>query len=373
MLVILALTFFFYGLVPVIGAFASRRGWRRFRRRFDSLQLKPLLDYRLYRQAGGEPVCRFSGGFESLTDEHILWLHGEDLTVPVSLANAHIYVMPMDEQPTGGQPTVEQPVGTEIPERIRWGRISTLSTGAKVFVGGCLALQDGRRIFVSSPENPLLVIFYDGPERDFARQTIKAGRHRNEYWNTITPYSLILGAFSLLLFALSFLPRPAFSLTALTAFIALFTPLMPFIPPGLLFTILYQRLWAQARLFRSYRDLARLPLKYLSGGENYGCVSLGDLNQIFFEKQIPFIIPGGKKSKDGWFVFGVLSAEGELPAEPQDPFAIYGALPGNPEVLARHYTLLAYFFEIIAWLILLTGIGINIYFIQMIVSLLGNF
>ncbi|GHU75411.1 hypothetical protein FACS189461_1650 [Spirochaetia bacterium] len=302
---ILALTAFFYGLVPLTGALVSRRGWRRFRRRFSFLQSRPLLDYRLYRQAGGELVCRFSGGFESLTEEHILWLHGEDLTVPVSLAGAHIYVVP----------AVGEPAETGSPERIRWGRLSTLSAGAKVFAGGSLTLQGGRRIFASTPENPLLVIFYDGPERDFVRQTIQAGPRRNEYWNAITPYGLILGAFSLLLYALSFLSRPAFSLTVLTAFIAIFTPLMPLIPPGLLFTILYQRLWTQARRFRSYRDLALLPPKDRSGGES----------------------------------------------------------PAGPEVLARHYTLRAYTLEIIAWLILLAGIGINVYFIQMIVFLLGNF
>lgn len=380
----MGLVVFWSGLVPVGGAFFSRHSWRLFRRRFNSLLLKPFLDYgTCQRVQEAEPVFRFSGGFESLTGAHTLWLQSEDLSIPVDLEGAHIYLIPSVESPgeapfKGDFSGFFEP-GEEAPERIRWNRLSSLTTGTKVFVGGALALRDRRRIFVATRETPLMVIFYEGPDRSFSARAIQAGRHRNEYWNTLTPYSLILGAFSQLMMALAFLPRPAFRLTALTAFIALFIPLLPLIPPGLLFTILYRHLWERARLFRACRDLARLPLNYLppeeklAGGESYGAIQVEALPPAFFEQRIPFIIPGSLRppfrGKEGWYVFGAVDGEG-LPREPQDPFAIYGALPGSPEVLARSYSLQALILELLSWLILLAGLGLNLFFIQMIVSLL---
>ncbi|GHT52880.1 hypothetical protein FACS1894106_2550 [Spirochaetia bacterium] len=361
------------------GGLVSRRSWRVFRRRFDDLRLRPLLDYGIYSRretsAGTESrgeggIYRFIGGFESVTDGHTLWIRSDSLTIPVALAGAQTYLLPMQEG--GFLPGAFDP-GEEAPERIRWDRVSTLTEGAKVFVGGALALRNNRWTFVSTPEAPLLVIFYDGPDRSLAIRTIRAGRHRNEYWNSITPYALVLGALSLIFIAVSFLPRPAFRLIAITAFIAIFIPLFPMVPPGLLFTVMYRRLWWRARIFRAYRDLVRLPLKYfkpgekearLPDGEKYGFVRNDSADGI------PLLIPEAEKRKKAeWYIFGALppdSATG-LPREPLDSFATFGALPGDPDVLARHYTRNAYGFEIISWLLLLAGIGLNAFFIALII------
>jgi hypothetical protein len=158
--------------------------------------------------------------------------------------------------------------------------------------------------------------------------------------------------------------------------------------------VLYRRCWWRARIYRAYRDLARLPLKYLEkgretcvlpGGELYGSVYFDDLPPEFREKKIPLLIPEEeKRKKEGWYVFGVLHAAGgpsdgqpsagpagpELPAEPMDLFATFGAIPGRPETLARRYTLKAYTLEIVAWLALLAGIGLNVFFVRMIITLL---
>ncbi|GHV06699.1 hypothetical protein FACS189485_15670 [Spirochaetia bacterium] len=375
---IVALVIFWYGLVPVAGALVSRHSWRVFRRRFDDLRLRPLLDYGNYsKKTGG--VFRFVGGFESVTDGHTLWIRSDSLTIPVALAGAQTYVLPMQEE--GLLPGAFDP-GEEAPERVRWDRVSTLTEGARVFVGGALMLRDKRWAFASTPDAPLMVIFYDGPDRSLAVRSIRAGRHRNEYWNGITPYALILGALCLIFEAVSFLPRPAFRLTAITAFAAVFVPLYPMVPPGLLFTVMYRRLWWRARIFRAYRDLARLPLKYfkpgedetrLPDGEKYGFVRY-DLLPTDLKDKIPLLIPEEEKRKKAeWYVFGVLPQESEVPSEPEFPsepadnFATFGALPGDPEVLARRYTRNAYGFEIISWLLLLAGIGLNAFFIRLII------
>jgi hypothetical protein len=276
-------------------------------------------------------------------------------------------------QEGGGQGDVFDP-GEETPERIRWDRVSALTDEAKVFVGGTLEMRDDCRIFAASPGKPLLLIFYDGPDRLLAVRAIRTGRHRNEYWNPITPYALILGALFLIFLALSFLPRPAFHITAVVAFAAVFIPLFPMVPPGVLFTVIYRRLWWQARIFRAYRDLARLPLIYkgrLAGGEPYGPVSLDEPSRSLEDGEIPLLIPEEeKRKKDKWFIYGALPEPGGSPVEPADVFAVYGALPGKPETLARRYTRKAYAFEIIAWLLLLAGIGLNAFFVRAIIILL---
>jgi hypothetical protein len=375
LLVILALAVFWYGLVPVGGAFSLSGKWRNFRRRFNSLRLKPVLDYSRYRDlsgAGGE--FRFTGGFESITDGHTLWIHSDSLTLPVALHGAETYVLPMQE---GQQFEIFDP-SEETPERIRWDRVSSLAEGARVFVGGVLVLRDDRWTFVSTKECPLMVIFYDGPDHFLASRAIRAGRRLNEYWNPITPYALIVGALALLYVAVSFLSRPVFRLTALAAFIAVFLPLFPMIPPGLLFTVIYRKFWWKARTYRAYRDLVRLPLRYLTagedscllpGGERYGMKHYQVLTPDMTD--IPRIIPGeGRVLKEGWYVFGKLN-EGEIfPQEPEDNLATYGAVPGKPDRLAHSFTLRAYTLEILAWLLLLFGIALNTFFIGVIIFLL---
>jgi hypothetical protein len=390
-LVIIALVVLWYGLVPIGGALISRYKWWQFRRRFDELRLRPLLDYRAYRRLSGEGgVFRFIGGFESVTDGRTLWIQGENLTIPVSLANARSWLLPMQEgsafsrdaaSPSGkgeGIPESFDP-GEEAPERIRWDRLSTITEGARVFVGGALAFQDERWCFVSTRETPLQVIFYDCPDAALTARTIRAGRNRNEYWNAVTPYSLVIGALCQIFMALSFLPRPAFRLTVITALIALFIPLYPLIPPGLLFTVLYRRLAWYARILRSYRDLARLPLRCLApgqselpDGESYGCVICDSLPAEAGEGKIPFLLPeySGRGSNARWHIFGALRPGQSVPSRPADPSATFGILPGNPESLARRYAIFAYALEAAAWLALLAGIGLNIFFIRMIIILL---
>jgi hypothetical protein len=386
MLVIIGLAVFFYGLVPIAGAFYSRRNWRYFRRRFNELGQRPMLTYAACMNAeagssaGEGKEFRFSGGFESLTGDKILWIRSAALTIPVDLRGAKTYILP--DTAAQGIPADFDPA-EEAPEQIRMDRISALTGGVKVFVGGSLCLREGRRIFASAA-HPLMVIFYEGPDRSLMVRTIRAGRHRNEFFNFITPYSFVAGAFSEIIMALSLYSRPVHRLALISAIIALFPPIFPWLPPGIFFTLAYRRLWWKARIFRAYRDLARLPRSYIPEGEDQGRLPGGEpyiekqydtLPAAFYEQKIPFIIPAGEKRRGGkWHLFGVLPGGDEnhpdaFPAEPEDAFAVYGALPGAIESLARRYTRNAYAMEVISWLFLLTGIGINVFFIAAILSL----
>jgi hypothetical protein len=372
---------FWYGLVPVVGAIFSHRSWRNFQQWFNQLRLKPFLDYTAY-QTTEEGLFRFIGGFES-TDGRTLWIRSTKLTVPVAISGAQTYLFPM---PKGEAAPEGFYSDEEMPERIRWDRVSTLTEGARVFVGGLLRPLDNRMTFVSTKENPLLVIFYDGPERSLTNGVIRAGQQQNKYWNRLTPYGIILGAFSLIIMAFSFLSRPAFRLTSITAFVALFIPFYPFLPPGMIFTMLYRRLRRQAGIYHFCRELVRLPLSYFSpgekiaklpDGESYGYVSCAALPAG--ERAVPLLIPEEPLRKGGnWYVFGAMDAgtpdgaegpaeAGNLPGQPQDFFAPWGVIPGEPETLARGYTTRGRLLEIVSWLMLLVGLVVNIFFIGMIV------
>jgi hypothetical protein len=330
------------------------------------------MDYRQYRQLGNEGgIFRFTGGIESITDGHTLWVKGESLTIPVFLANTQSWLLPA--QGEGGT--------YEALEKVRWNRISTLTEGAKVFVGGFLKFQDNRLSFVSTKENPLLVIFYDCPDTVLTDRIIRTGRDRNDYWNSVTPVSLVIGALSQLYVAVSFLDRPAFRLTVVSALVVIFTPVFPIIPPGLLFTVLYRRLAWNARNLRAYHDLVKLPLRYLPHGQESGVLSTGEkyvyekfdtLPAAVKEGGVPLLIPEYSKERKNspWYIYGVPGEDGAPPGRSVDPFVTFGVLPGDPRCLSRIYGIRAYALETFAWLLLLLGIGLNIVFILVILFLL---
>ncbi|MCL2127224.1 MAG: hypothetical protein FWH38_03125 [Treponema sp.] len=398
-----------YGLVPMAGAAIMRRKWYKFRKRFLELSMSPFLDYRAYwrknscapdRQTPkgpdeGDSAFRFTGSFESVTDGQTLWVRSEDLTVPVSLEKAETYLLPAQKNDEG-QGIFD--LGGDTPEKIRWGKISALTEGAKVFVGGLLVCRDGRMCFASAKQNPLTVIFYDGPDNTLVSRAVSSCRHRGEYWNAVTPYSLVTGAICQILMALFYLYRPAYRLTVIVSLVALFIPLYPIIPPGLLFTIIYSRIGLRSRVLRACGDLARMPMRYLEllkdkhrknqtrrkeeilpgegyplpGGEMYGFLRYAEYPVQALEENIPLLLPdfAGGKGNGFWHIFGVLCPGEMLPLKPQDPFSAYGVLPGRPETLAKRFTAAAYILETLAWIVLLTGIGLNILFLRMILVLL---
>ena len=286
-----------------------RYKWYGFRKRFNKFNRSPVLNYNSYwrrdkpgETCNNENAFRFTGGFESITDGQILWIRGDDLTLPVYLKNAETYMLPA--RAAEGAHEMFDP-GDDTPDKINWGKVSMLTEGARVFVGGSLSDKDGRPIFASTKENPLIVIFYEGPDESLTERTIRTCRHRREYWNPATPYSLAIGALCLLLMAFSFLSRPAYRLTVIVSIIALFIPLYPVIPPGLLLTAFYRRLSWRSRSLRAMGDLARLP-------ENQE------------------LHPEEKQFKNS----------------------------------SRLYTVKAYSLEAAAWIVLFAGIGLNIFFLR---------
>jgi len=335
------------------------------------LRLQPLLDYRKYRQIGDEGgIFRFTGEIESITDGKTLWVRGDDLTIPVSLEKTKCFLLPIHNG--DGVP--------DAPEQIHWDRISAFNEGVKVFIGGQIKTRDNRLSFLSTKEKPLMVIFYNCPDSKLTTEIIRSARTRNEYWNSITPVSLVIGAMALIYTASLFMNRPAFRMTVITALVAIFTPIMPMLPPGFLLTVLYRRMTWNARKFRAYIDMARLPLRYLhqgmessvlNTGETYGCKKYDFLPPEAEQAGFPFLTPDDtEEKKPEWHLFGILDSSA-LPSKSKDPFVSFGILPSSPKLLSRRYAIRAYTLEVLAWILLLIGICTNIVFIYLILFLLG--
>jgi len=351
--------------MPIIGAFAVRRTWRLFRKRFDELRLSPILDYRkasLLDETGSD--FRFFGGFESISDE-TLWIRSDAFTVPVDLSAAKVFMLPIE-----GNDTLSKEEG--VPRTIRWKQVSAVSEGARIFVGGRARNKKGRVCFESRREAPLIVILYDGQERSLLLRAVRAGRQKNEYWNPVTPYSIALGIFAQLLMALSFANRPAFSSAFIASITGAFAPLLPILPPGLLLTALSRSAWRRGRSYRALRDLVRLPLKHLGegatktmlpDGSTYGLVRMND-ERFASIASIPTLPPEATHTSDReeWYCYGVLREDddGKLTVtEPNDPSAIFAAAADEPERLAARYSRRARLLEISASAALFSGVLLN--------------
>ena len=378
LLAILALAILWYALVPVVGAFAVRRLWREMRRRFNALRVVPVLNYATAQgldEYGSD--FRFFGGFESVVDDKVLWVRNAGLTIPVELSGARVYLLPAAGPVESGDATGKESAGPdEEPRQIRWKQVASLSEGAKVFVGGRALKRNGRACFESLPEEPLLIILYDGNERSMLSRTVRAGRKKNEYWNALTPYSLAAGIFSELVIAFGFASRPAFGAALSIALAAAFGPLLPLLPPGLGFTAVFRSLWRRGRAARATRDLVRLPLCHLRGnqketvlpdGSRYGYLPMNGERRRTDASHVPIVpaeaetLTSSGSGKLEWRCYGVLAGMGEATtvSEPQDPSAAFAAIPGDPELVAREYIVQARLFEISAIAALLTGICLN--------------
>jgi hypothetical protein len=371
---VLLIAVFWYALVPVVGTFISRHRWCVFRERFACLCGKPPLDYSaMRRNLNGEYY--FIGSFEAITDNTTLWIKNESLTIPVLLKNAQTYISPLGgkkrrmtvgEKMYADADTNDFDAFAEAPRRLNWNRISALTAGAKVFIGGALRQIDGQTVFTAIKGQPLLVIFYECSEQALWAGILRAGRYQSEYWNPITPYALICGFFSLLWIAQFFFARPVYRTVMLSAITALFGPLVPFLPPGLIFTLLYRHLWQRSCLYRVFRDVVVLPLKYLAS--EYVCRK--------FEGQPsgeapPRIIPAATPEKnETWYVSSMVNDEAEQGMTMKvssNPFITYGLIPGSPKVISRIYNRNALLFEIAAWGILAVGIALNAFFAELII------
>jgi hypothetical protein len=169
-------------------------------------------------------------------------------------------------------------------------------------------------VYIIGNAGTSIVILFEGSIETLHTRVLSSGRHKNEYWNIVTPFSITAGIFVLLFLALYFIGRPALGKVVVYSFCAVFLPLFPLIPPGLLLTMLYQRLWKDARLAIIRRDMVLLEMK--------------------------------------------------------NSLRIVGESAENQTGQAKNYFNEAFICEAAAWFFLFSGIGVNIFFAVIIINLL---
>ena len=339
-----------------------RSRWRRFRRRVQESSLRPLLTYRVMRQVHEDGVSgttyRFFGALEAIQSDQALWLRGGDVTVAADMSNSEIYVLPRD---TGELP--EEP-----PVRTTWARLGSLTEGAKVFVAGRIRMEGTHAVMCGDASDPLLVVLYDGSERDLLRRCIWSGRQLNEYWNQLTPGALAGGTLALITIAYVLLRSPTGRLPAIAALSLAATPLLSMLPPGVVLFFIYRWSWRRGRVLRAHRDILRIPLRHLKGAGDSGVLPDGEPYELRYVTQDDarmleemggqVIRPPIALDTSRYAAFGYPGPAGlETPPDPMTEIAI---IPGNPTELSLRCQRQARAFELVSAAILGTGLLINL-------------
>lgn len=260
----------FYLIIPGTGAFYARKQWKDFRRNIIMSGFYPVLDYYRFRKNGDDELpglYRFFGKIEAIQDENKIWLRKGNFTVTADLENVKIFIVRSGISEFADNSFFEKAgnsIEDEMPQVISWNRIFSLPENSEMMISGPLFRKGGKGIFSSTKTEKLTVILFDGSRETLLKRAVWSGRHRNEFWNFLTPVSIITGAFILFIgtYTISGGLYPDFLCLISLTFSLL--PVIPLFPPGVVFFFLYRRLWKEARFIRAERDISALPLRFFS-------------------------------------------------------------------------------------------------------------
>jgi len=243
---------FFYGVVPLIGAWRVRRAWDRFREAALEAMVTPEADFSLLQAEHPLPPTRvkLSGTLEAFEGVDRLWIGNDRVSVAVSLRGVPVYFLDEQSEPFG--------IGVEPPRKAEASSLGALPEGTQFLVTGSLARDNSGLVhFGSSPDQDLLVIAFEGSPATVLARAVYSGRSVLDHWNSWTPVSLGLGFALLLVLAYGeFRPDGARDV-GLTGLALALLPSTFFLPPGILFFYGFARLWGRARDQRARSDLAR--------------------------------------------------------------------------------------------------------------------
>ncbi len=247
-----------YLVIPGIGAVVIRRNRRAFRRRVvQAAGLEPLSAHVSGRI--GVPierlgVFRFAGSLEAIQGQDTVWLRSPALSVAVRMDGERVHMVPSE-----GEVTQDGPNAAGAPEypllALRWRKLHAIAEGTGFCVAGPAYHEHGKLVFKGEAAEPLLVLVYDGDPDSVFERALWYGRRRNEYWNPLTPPSLVLGAVLLGWVAYGLLNSPFHRGFAVFGITLAALPVLPLLPPGVLFLLLYHKLWKRGRRKRAERDL----------------------------------------------------------------------------------------------------------------------
>lgn len=353
----------FFVVVPGIGAFGVRHRWRRFRRRVVEASLLRHASYATVHGRGrAEGPVRFLGTLEGIQGEHLMWVRGNDITLAVDMSRSDVYLVAQHE--------TERPEAP--PARTSWSRLGSLPEGVKVLVSGEL-VSTGSHPTVRPPANePLLAVFYDGPERTLVRRCVWSGRQLNEYWNSVTPGSLAAGTFILIIVAYLLLRQPLSVSFARLAVGLASAPVLPLLPPGVALFYLYRRAWRRGRIMRAHRDVLLLPLRYFADEEPCADLPSGELvcRRGVSGEHLPHGVSRVETPIEPrptrYTLFG--RPRGDDLIAPTDPLFEWVAVLGDPIVESARCERRARRLELVSMVVLFAGLFVNFVVVMLVLG-----
>ena len=350
----------FYAALPLLGAFSVRRKWRIFRKQMTDASTYNEVTYAdPARNSSGEAgLYSFCGELQAIQDDSFIWLNNRKVSVKAEMKDLRLFLLPtirgMEQE--GNVEENKSLLPKDMPKKIRWERVYSLPQGTGILLSGMVFIENGVPVFRNTEKTPLLAIIYDGSRNTILRRSIWSGRQLNEYWNSFTPLSLISGSF--FLFVLTFISyrQPGNAVITFQTGLLTFLPLIPFIPPGIIFYILFRRLWRNARYLRGERDLLRLALRLPDYLEMNSC---SDALEKFPGTKIRScgIIDGNRFKQTACRVYSPsIGSSKNLPSHFFESLII----PGDPELLAKKCRSRARVLEILAAASISTGFIINL-------------
>lgn len=276
------IAFVFYALIPVIGAVIVRGSWHSFRSRLSAANALPLADPPsvLGPNARAGIPYQVYAVIDAMGEQDRLWIRSGSMTLIVEMRGTPVFIVSgvsSNADKSGGDahpglspssafPSVSpQGIPSAIPtgeedsvEKVRWSAVPSLAQGTGIYVAGMLEIQDGVPCLRNDPALSLLVLLHDIPEPELVQRAMAAGRHRNEYWNPLTQVSLALGILLVSGVLTGMFSMRAISLVMALTLTAAFSPVLPLLPPGVAFFMVYRRYWRLARAYRAMRDVAIL-------------------------------------------------------------------------------------------------------------------
>jgi hypothetical protein len=259
-----------------LGAVFARSRWRNFRKTVIASSKYPEISYKDLHSRGEPSADRyyFLGVLEAIQEDDVIWLRNGEVALSADMKGQKVFLMP--SQTASGEAAEAGDdvslLSEETPRIVAWEKVRSLPEGIQVLVAGQLHIKRGKGVFRAGKKKDLFVMFYDGDNASLLKRAVWHGRQRNEYWNLFTGASLGAGFLTGMILSYFFLSTPVSRMPAVLSVIMSLVPLIPVLPPGLVFFVCYRKLWRRGRFLRAERDILNLPRNRfgedpVSGGE----------------------------------------------------------------------------------------------------------
>ncbi len=245
---------FFFVLLPITGALFVRSQWHLFRERLITAETLPVLTKKeILTPLQSSFTCRAYGVIDAIGIDESIWVTVDGASIKVCLKDTPIYILSGSLR----YGRIRNRDQEYIVERCTWNTLPSIPVGSSIFITGTLLYTNGIPVFCTSDVKPLILI-HDVPENHVIYLGVFAGRPVNEYWNPFTKIALAAGIFAMTGIVVSVISIKFISLIAAISLTLAFSPILPFLPPGVAGFALYRRFWRRARYFRARRDVTLL-------------------------------------------------------------------------------------------------------------------